>query len=131
MNCPCHNEKPYEQCCAPFHKKESFPKTALELMRSRYSAYALEIPDYIMDTTHPEGPLFQVNQALWRIEILQFCKQTLFQRLEIVETSTSDDEAFVTFIAYLKQDGKDVLLKEKSRFIRVTNQWYYNSGKVS
>ena len=41
MNCPCCSGKIYEECCAPFHRKEKHAPTAEALMRSRYSAYAI------------------------------------------------------------------------------------------
>ena len=41
MNCSCCSGKLYEECCEPFHSKKEFPKTAEELMRSRYAAFAI------------------------------------------------------------------------------------------
>ncbi|MBJ7449651.1 MAG: hypothetical protein JHC93_04750, partial [Parachlamydiales bacterium] len=50
--CPCHSSLDYEKCCKPFHDGIPAP-TALALMRSRYSAYALHLIEYIIATTHP------------------------------------------------------------------------------
>ena len=53
MNCPCCSGKSYEECCKPFHTKTKFPQTAEELMRSRFSAFAIPNGEYLMDTTFP------------------------------------------------------------------------------
>ena len=39
QTCPCSSGQTYNDCCAPFHRHESLPQTAEQLMRSRYSAY--------------------------------------------------------------------------------------------
>ncbi len=36
--CPCGSKNKYKRCCQIFHKG-GIPKTALELMKSRYVAY--------------------------------------------------------------------------------------------
>ena len=49
--CPCGNGA-YARCCGPFHEGDAVPATAEQLMRSRYSAYALGRHDYVLDTWH-------------------------------------------------------------------------------
>jgi len=82
--CPCCSGKQYEECCKVFHDGAK-PQNALQLMRSRYAAYALNIPDYIMKTTHPENPLFSKDKLLWKEKISQFSRNTSFQKLEILD----------------------------------------------
>ncbi|MDD2950112.1 MAG: YchJ family metal-binding protein, partial [Sulfuricurvum sp.] len=53
--CPCHSGEKYKKCCQPYHKG-ILPSNAQKLMRSRYSAFALELSNYIMATTHPNNP---------------------------------------------------------------------------
>ncbi len=43
--CPCNSRKKYRDCCKILHDG-GFPESALALMRSRYSAYALDRPGY-------------------------------------------------------------------------------------
>lgn len=124
--CPCHSEKPYEECCKPFHEKECFPENALLLMRSRYSAYALGLVDYIIQTTHLQNPLFKKKESDIREEILQFCQSTQFTGLDIVHFIDGKKRAYVTFFAHLRQEGKDVSFQEKSLFLKVANQWLYS-----
>ncbi len=112
MKCPCHSQLPYAQCCEPYHKGE-LPLTPLDLMRSRYCAYALGLVDYVAATD---------VKAVDLKEIEHFCKATDFIGLEILETS----EDTVTFRAILKQQGKDVSFTEKSRFEKKNGKWLYS-----
>lgn len=121
--CPCHSGQKYKNCCAPYHKG-ILPATALVLMRSRYSAYALGLADYILKTTHPDNPDFTADTATWREDILEFCKNTGFEGLKIIAFAEGETEAFVTFEAALSHG----IMKEKSRFLNVNGKWLYESG---
>lgn len=123
--CPCCSGKSYAECCQPYHESKA-PETALLLMRSRYSAYALALAPYIIATTHPDHPDFKKNRAEWTKEILEFSKTTQFKKLEIVES----EEKFVTFRAYLEQGGEPFTLTEKSRFEKINNKWLYIDGVI-
>ena len=48
-SCPCCSGKS-AICCQKYHKGLT-PENALVLMRSRYSAYALGVGDYLIETT--------------------------------------------------------------------------------
>jgi SEC-C motif-containing protein len=122
--CPCHSGKKYKQCCQPYHKG-ILPSDAVRLMRSRYSAYALGLAEYIMATTHPNNPDCTEDTKMWRQSILSFSESTRFLRLTINEFIDGEGEAFVTFEAIL--DGG--ILKEKSRFIKEGGKWLYESGE--
>ena len=50
--CPCGSGDPLDDCCGRYHQGHPAP-TAEALMRSRYSAYALGLVDYLRDTTLP------------------------------------------------------------------------------
>ncbi|MGD9969780.1 MAG: YchJ family protein [Sulfuricurvum sp.] len=122
--CPCHSGKKYKLCCQPYHKG-IVPATALLLMRSRYSAYALGLADYIVRTTHPNNPDFTIHTAGWKEGILSFCRSTPFTGLTIIAFQDGENEAFVTFEARL---GEHVM-KEKSRFLKESGKWLYESGE--
>lgn len=116
MDCPCSSGKPYSECCMPYHHGKLAP-TALALMRSRYSAYALGKADYIIITTHPQSPYFEKDRKKWKRAILEFCNTTKFLRLEI----QASGEDWVHFRAHL--DG--AVLDEKSLFENVDGKWLY------
>ena len=56
--CPCGSLQKYKKCCKVFHDKIKLPKTALELMKSRFCAFAAENADYIIFTTHENNSDF-------------------------------------------------------------------------
>ncbi|MBD3809984.1 MAG: SEC-C domain-containing protein [Sulfuricurvum sp.] len=124
--CPCHSGKKYKQCCQPYHKG-ILPSNALKLMRSRYSAYALGMVEYIIATTHPNNPDASIALSDWQKAIGNFAKTTYFQGLKITEFADGEEEAFVTFEATLS----DGIMREKSRFLKVEGKWLYESGVFS
>ncbi|HSX38389.1 MAG TPA: peptide deformylase [Chlamydiales bacterium] len=128
--CPCRSGKLYEVCCRPFHLGKK-PDTALQLMRSRYAAYALGIPDYIIHATHPASPQFCHDTEEWAQKITEFSSHTEFKDLKILGVQEGGSFATVTFIAHLVQDKKDVSFTEKSYFEKVKGKWLYRSGHLS
>ncbi|MDD2886514.1 MAG: YchJ family metal-binding protein [Aliarcobacter sp.] len=126
--CPCGSLKKYKKCCKTFHDGISFPKTALELMKSRFSAFAVLNSKYIISTTHKENPDFTENLKSWDEDIINFSKNTRFEELEILDF-IEDIESFVTFKATLFQDNRDVSFIEKSRFLKVDGKWQYVDGQ--
>lgn len=125
--CPCGSKKAYATCCGALHKGKP-AKNALELMKSRYSGYAMGQVEYMIRTTHPDNPRYNADFAAWGQEIQNFCRQTQFIKLEIVEFLDGENEAFVSFIAHMIQNGQPVILAEKSRFEKVDGQWLYRDG---
>jgi len=97
---------------------------ALSLMKSRYSAYAADLPDYIIGTTHPDNPEFSEEKELWRNSIREFSRQTTFLDLKIIEQEEGEEEAYITFVATLSSGQ----LKERSRFLKVAGKWLYVDG---
>ena len=106
--CPCGSLKKYKKCCKPFHDKITFPKTALELMKSRFSAFAVLIADYIIFTTHENNSDYISDLKSWNQDIMNFSKNTRFERLEILDFIEGEVESFVTFKATLFQDKTDI-----------------------
>jgi len=129
MFCPCGTSKRYEECCKPFHEGKS-PEHAVLLMRSRFAAYALHLPEYIIETTHPKNPHYQSDPVKWAQEISEFCQNTQFKGLKILESSETGSVATVTFRATLFQDGKDASFTEKSAFEKVRGRWLYRRGEM-
>lgn len=127
--CPCGSKILYDECCGRYHKG-ALCENALKLMRSRYSAYAKHLPDYIMKTTHPDNPSFTVDFEKWQKEILQFSQNTDFLGLDILEFVDGKERAQVTFRAHLKQRGEDATFTEKSNFVQIEGRWLYKDGKM-
>ena len=124
--CPCGSGKKYKKCCAIYHKG-ALPKNALELMKSRYSAYAVGDSHYIIKTTHPDNPDYTEDIKSWKASIDLFSNQTDFLELAVTEWIDGEKEAFVTFKAILSSGE----LIEKSRFMRLNGKWYYVDGEFN
>jgi len=99
-------------------------------MRSRYAAYALNKPDYIIQTTHPAHPEFQNDHFKWTYEISLFCRTTQFKGLDILEFIDGSSNASVTFHAHLYQDVQEISFVEKSVFKKLHERWLYYSGAI-
>jgi SEC-C motif-containing protein len=127
--CPCCSGNDYTTCCQPFHAGR-LPKDALQLMRSRYAAYALNLVDYIIATTHPASPHYAEDQSSWKHELSDFAKNTTFHRLEVRNFKEKGPLATVTFTAYLFEGPKDSTFTERSYFEKVKGQWLYRAGEL-
>ncbi|MCH9617050.1 MAG: hypothetical protein SP4CHLAM5_00270 [Chlamydiia bacterium] len=121
--CPCYSQKKYANCCKKFHEGQK-PLSVVELMRSRFCAYAMHNAAYIIQTTHSQSPHRESDIFKWRESILDFCKHTHFQGLTILEY-TSDT---VTFTAHLSREGKDISFTEKSLFKKENGAIRYLQG---
>ena len=94
-------------------------------MRSRYSAYALNLPAYIIRTTHPDSDHIEEDRAAWAKGIMAFSSSITFAGLTILETETDGEVRWVTFEADLRQSGQPVPMRERSRFEKVEGVWRY------
>ncbi|MEY3667680.1 MAG: hypothetical protein RL572_1220 [Pseudomonadota bacterium] len=123
--CRCDSGKPFARCCGPFLSGREQARTPKQLMRSRYTAYALGgHGDYLMKTWHPGtvGPL--------SAEILD--EVTLDWRgLEILDEDQKGDRGRVDFKAtYVDEAGNSHVHHEHSAFLRVKGKWLYVEGKM-
>lgn len=127
--CPCGSNLKYKKCCKVFHDNIKDPSNALELMKSRFTAYAFNQSNYIIKTTHKENQDYSENISEWKKEIEFFSSITDFDKLEILEFIEGEIESFVTFKATLIQNKNDVSFIEKSRFKKEDNIWLYVDGE--
>ena len=128
-NCPCGSLIKYKKCCKPFHEDIKTPINALELMKSRYCAYAIEKSEYIISTTHQKNRDFNTDTKVWNNDILDFSRNTKFEKLEILDFIDGQTESFVTFKANITQNKQDVSFIEKSRFVKENGKWQYIDGE--
>lgn len=120
-NCYCTSGLEYSACCGPYHTGTKTPDTALQLMRSRYSAYVLHNADYIFKTTAPAERKYHSIT-----DILSWAKSNQWLKLEILSTTTHT----VTFKAYyLDNNLKAQVHYEKSYFVQQGTTWYYLNGE--
>jgi SEC-C motif-containing protein len=115
--CPC-GAAAYAQCCGRFIGRAEVPQTALELMRSRYTAYALQDDVYLAATWHastrPAPPLTEAGLK--------------WLGLEVRKHAAAGNAATVEFVARYKIEGRAHRLHEVSRFVREDGRWFYVDG---
>jgi|TARA_Y100000034_G_scaffold132469_1_gene195515 SEC-C motif-containing protein len=123
--CYCSNNLPYESCCAVFVSKQQTPQTAEQLMRSRYSAYATNNAQYILET------YARSEQQKHELEdIAAFGSYAEFINLEIIRTKSEVEFDYVEFKAHYLADGKHCQIHEISRFIKEQGEWKYLDGEL-
>ena len=91
-------------------------------MRSRYSAFTLDLTDYLLASWHtrtrPES--LPANEAG-----LTWLGLTVKDHTQI-----DQDNATVEFVARSKLHGRAHRLHETSRFVREDGRWFYLDGTV-
>lgn len=126
--CICGNRKAFAACCGRFLDAGQVARTPEQLMRSRFSAYALGgYGEYLLATWFPA-----TAGGLTALELSQ--KTTDWQRLEVLAKSQRGDEGTVEFRAWFRpSDGGERLeaMHEISEFRRLGGRWYYVGGQVS
>ena len=125
--CICGRLKPISRCCGRFLSGKQNPKTPKQLMRSRYTAYALGgYGEYLLSTWLPATAI-----GLTASELSE--KSLDWQRLEIIASIQKGKEGTVEFKAWFKSPGSEELevMHEVSEFVRIKSRWYYVGGKVS
>ena len=128
LPCPCGlNQFLYPQCCGLIHQRfastgELSATDAEALMRSRYSAYVLDLLDYLLATWHPSTrPATLVpNEPGLKWLGLQVKKHV----------RQDAEHAWVAFVARSKQGGRAYRMSETSRFERVNGAWLYLAAEL-
>jgi SEC-C motif domain protein len=136
-DCPCGGAAPnqrsgtkaprFAQCCGRYIDGDEIAPRALELMRSRYSAYVLGATDYLRATwaTHTcpadlDADPTSADAPRWLgLQIKAFAE-------------ADEHHATVEFVARYKVSGRAHRLHELSRFVRSDDgRWRYVDGDVS
>jgi len=136
--CPCGGTifaSCYASCCQPMHLTNGHAAgaTAEMLMRSRFSAYALGLVDYLVATTAPQS-----RDKTLAADIAHTIETTQWLSLDVLNTQQggiNDKMGKVTFLAhYLDKtkpnQSKPSKLHERSRFKRYEGRWVYVDGEL-
>lgn len=118
--CPCGTGLPFGECCAPIQRGEREAATAEALMRSRYTAFALEDVAWLLTSWH----------ASTRPRSLELDPGIRWLRLDVLDTTGGgpfDREGTVAFEAHWLADGTRGSMRELSTFRRDTG-WQYVGG---
>ncbi len=119
--CLCCSGKLYQACCAPLLSGVKKAKTPVQLMRSRYCAYAQGgYGDYLLATWLPAS-----RAGLSAAELS--LKSADWVRLEVLSKAQNGDKGLVEFNAYYldDDDATEQVHHERSIFHRVGGKWFY------
>jgi SEC-C motif domain protein len=123
-HCPCGTGLTYEECCEPFLSGSAVAPTAERLMRSRYTAYALGNPSYLLASWHPST----------RPKAIHLDPEVRWIGLEILGRTRGgmlDSEGTVEFRATYRANGERAHQQENSSFVRENKTWLYVDGIVA
>ncbi|RKG47937.1 YchJ family protein [Acinetobacter cumulans] len=121
MQCPC-GVGMYAECCQPLHTGQERAQTAAQLMRSRYSAFALQQIDYIVQTTA------QGQQAFLDVPaITAWSQDNQWLKLEVLQAQEKLDKnhAQVEFKAHYHDGQQAQVHHEISHFVKHNTAWYF------
>ena len=125
--CPCGSHAAYSQCCGLLHTGAK-AKNAEQLMRSRYSAYVLEMQPYLLATWHESSrpsSIFDAPTSTQKTHWLGLAIKNAYP-----SSTQPATQSHVEFIARYKIGGGGAQrLHEVSRFILEENQWFYVDGE--
>lgn len=119
--CQCGSTETYTECCGRFIDAGAEADTAEQLMRSRYTAYAMRHEAYLRRTwvkAHCPAVLFEQEAPQWI-------------GLKILRTEgglAGDVAGNVEFVARYRINGRAYRLHEVSEFIRDDGRWLYVKG---
>jgi len=123
--CPCCSGKPYTECCGPLHAGVGRAATAEQLMRSRFSAFAVGDAAYLLRSWH----------STTRPARLSLDGGTNWTRLEILDAKDGGpfhSAGTVEFRAYYRERGAaaaaEQSMHENSSFAREDGAWVYVSA---
>ena len=92
-------------------------------MRSRYTAYVLNMEDYLLGTWHPRTRPPPLSLA-------EFRRRWLGLKI-LRREALAADVAIVEFIARYKASGRAHEMREVSRFVREKGRWLYLDGDIA
>lgn len=119
--CPCGSGTSYDACCGPLHRNERQATGVVELMRSRYSAYAVGATDHLFRTWHPRT----------RPEDVEPDPDLTWTALEVLDSEQQESTGAVEFRAHWSVRGQDGVLHERSTFELRGGRWVYVAGTES
>ena len=117
QGCPCDSGSTYDACCGPLHRGVTLAAGPEQLMRARYSAYALAEFDFVFRTWHPRTRPDDVSTS----------PALSWTGLEVV--ACTDDT--VEFRAHFHTPAGDDVLQELSRFEQRGGRWVYVEALTS
>ncbi len=117
--CPCSSGKAYAACCKPLHDNQREPRAGEELVRSRYSAFALGKVEYLYDTLHEDHPDKGKPRDHVMLALRAASQSFKYMGLVIIESEPPDADGVsrVLYLARIFRKGQDVSFIELADFM--------------
>jgi SEC-C motif-containing protein len=127
-SCPCFSGRAYADCCEPVVTGARDAATAEELMRGRYSAYAVGAVDFIIASTHPDrrAECDEKSIRAWSANSVW----TGFEVLSAEGGQAAESEGAVEFVARFTENRVKKTLHETGTFKKSGGRWYYVDGTM-
>ncbi|WIA23711.1 hypothetical protein OEZ85_000398 [Tetradesmus obliquus] len=153
--CPCGSGQLYPACCGRYHTGAAAAPTPEAQLRARFSAYSMQLIDYLVATTHPENPEHTGDPLTYAKSVQRTARITEFLGLKVLgapdadqpaaaaataseaqatsgldssSSSRSDEDAYLKFTVRWRErglGGPEGLATEVSHFKRVNGAWLY------
>ncbi len=99
-------------------------------MRSRFSAFAVGLGDYLVDTLSSSHEDRALDRAALVVALSRAKQTQRFLGLQIRTTHVDGDRGEVVFHARIFERGVDRSFTERSSFAKEDGAWRYVDGKV-
>lgn len=126
--CPCGSDEDLDACCGRFLPSRggtAAPESPEQLMRSRYTAFAVGDAEYLLASWHPDSRPHTVNidpAITWTgLEILSADGASSFASAGTVEFRAQ---------FWHKAIRRSGVQQERSTFRRENGRWFYVGGRI-
>ena len=144
VDCACGVKQSYKECCQPYHNGDKVSESPEWCLRSRYTAFAYRLPEYIIRTTDKTNSDYNADKIKWarKLNKEQMFDDFKFFGLEVgeVEDGASEDEEYLNMrvslmpldAAGLNKQPDPMVFSERSRFLKhpKSGAWLYAAGEV-
>lgn len=123
--CNCGSDIPFQNCCEPYLLGVSLPSSPEALMRSRFTAYARNDMQYVLDT-------YSASQRIsLSVNLLtESAANTKWTKLRVHKAETIGDKGIVEFTAFYLERKHMGRLHETSQFVKEMDKWVYDKGDI-
>lgn len=126
--CPCASGKPFGECCEPYLLGRVKPPTAVALMRSRYTAYAMGAIDYLYQTSSE-----RVRKEFDAEGSKKWAQSAEWTGIKIIQTTgggAQDESGVIEFLAHYKVKESDFNHHERAEFEKHDGGWVFMDGNM-
>ena len=120
--CACTSGRPFQECCRPYLRGEQAAPDPVSLMRSRFSAFALDHAPYLWSTLHSTHPDRQKPEADVLRSLRRASRAYSYDALQILDHAGAQ----VLFLATLSKSA----FVERSGFAQEGGAWKYVRGDL-